>query len=159
MMATAALGVALFASRDEATYESAPAITLAEALPTGSVVAVLAGVGDTPLAVSPGAVVELTYVDDAATGHPPCATLQAANDGRWVTTHWLGSAYGEGPGAIWGHATWDRAVDRSELTIVCPAMDMIGAGPERFRLPLVAPDGRARLCRGDDVCVELLYSA
>ncbi len=155
----AVLGTVLFVLSDEAGYESAPSITLAEPLPAGAVVATVRGLDDAALRVSPGTIIELTYAGAAADGHPPCATLQEAVDGRWVTTHWLGSAYGEAPGARWGGATWDLAVDQSVITIVCPLMDMIGVGPERFRLPLTAPEGRARLCRGDDVCVELDYSA
>ena len=158
MLGAAAGGAALFLTRDGARYESAPSITLTEQSPEGAVAATLDGVDTAALAVSPGTVIELTYVGDAANGHPPCGVLQTAVDGRWVTTHWLGSAYGAAPGAMWGDSTWDRAIEGSATTLVCPLMDMVGAGPERFRLPLTTPEGQARLCRGDDLCIELHYS-
>ena len=146
----------------EGPYESAPAITMDEPLPDGSAVVEVTVDMDT-VRVGAGAVIEATYAGRAAEGHAPCATLQYRRDGEWIATHVLGSA-----GTL-SAGTNDFRVDQDEdgrvwvendgerFVVVCPAMAMTGAGPERFRLPLDLPTGQARICPDLtwDICIPL----
>ena len=162
---------------EEGPYESALPITMADPLPDGSAVATVTGVGDPPLSAAPDTVIELTYAGVAASGHAPCATLEVLTDGDWRATHSLASAFGP-PGSpdpdptrfSFGAETTDTPVtdedgrlivttDEWEGVLVCPAVDLIGEGPERFRLPLKAPDGPARLCLNQSApCFLLDYA-
>jgi hypothetical protein len=170
MVVAAAAGVALFVARGEPTHEAAPSIGIADELPDGSVVAEVAVAGDLGVPVRPGTVIELAFSGSLGdNGHAPCATLEEYIDGTWTATHWLSSAFAP-PEHRFGGATGDfpvsdedgrlfRADDQSEFELVCPAMAMIGEGPERFRLPLTAPDGPARLCLDfSSPCIGLEYS-
>lgn len=157
----AGAGLGLYAWRvdDAASWTDAPTIAITDPLPPGSVTVRFQGShGPETIAARPGLVIEATHRDS---GHAPCSTLQVHVGVHWVDAFHMSGAFSDHPDAIFGRGTGaTRVEENAEFTVVCPAMNMIGDGPERFRLPMWTPDHAARLCiggnRGLD-CIGLEY--